>query len=813
MRQFVFFIYFFLALGVFSYSGGTQAVTPEEQQRVQEEIDKWYQQTQLANYQISKDLFTYVVKKYFELRRSEHLRNIIGIVDFTKPANQPRFFVFSVGNGAHFIAAQYVSHGDGCQDHDKNGNKSACADSSKTLLPQGFADGNGCGSHYSYLGFMKTGGSVQSNFPYAHKILDLEQRSTHPVDCGIWLHGTVGFEPEKNMFAWSDGCLGVPLANASSFISSITPNVLLYVHGDKRKIPANVKLDITSQEIDEVGSAESINISERDPSYKTIDDTPLASSGTTTSDDFSSPGVGGFAASGPSGAVAAASDSAAKNTEAEKGPYNQDLTNSTAPVVKSAPLQGSPVFADCQKRVDSRYSWKDVVREASKPYGNPSKYFSATYKTLYHKVQSSGVTYSEDELKHITVMNNRANKNCIALARAMKDCDPEVNENVVLESSDGSLRCSTTGYEGQDYCVCKGAVEVINEAKEVKKDQEEYQQRTVKKYGQVKTSEVVNNRDNAQQVALTAQGEFLNAEGNMVGARAEFHEDKAALLEHLLKDMPSRDSIIQDCQQYFNGKTFGQNDVDNLLTAFNVRDHSVDLAHDSCAAMSENMGVNVIQNLDGKRQLEKIVAQSRNKADELYGKESVLKGRSKFSSSILSGGGNGGGTLDNQQVSENDMAMAMLNKNSNRQWKKERGEDSYERSSAFIHRDYHRRSRSYHKKSDPQEFLNFIKGLTGKRTYAQGKDRKYYSKIRQALEGKIAFSELSADQKKEYKRIMQAWNDKQKNNRRKSEDRYLSLEEQKKSNQFVRQIWFNKNISLFKIISHRYQSKMGELTE
>lgn len=148
-------------------------------------------------------------------------KNIITIIDFSKPSTQERLFVIDTEK-KKILFHTHVAHG-------RNSGENFATSFS-----------NESGSHKSSLGFYLTGGTYQGRNGYSMQLYGLEKGiNDKALERAIVVHAAAYANPSvlahSSRLGRSFGCPALPQAVNDDIINTIKDGSVMYIHADDKK--------------------------------------------------------------------------------------------------------------------------------------------------------------------------------------------------------------------------------------------------------------------------------------------------------------------------------------------------------------------------------------------------------------------------------------------------------------------------------------------------------------------------------------------------------------------------------------------------
>lgn len=190
-------------------------------------------------------------------------KDVVAVVDYTLPSDQPRFFIFNLKEGDLDIYP--VAHATG------SGGRDAVAFS------------NLSGSNRSSLGFMRTGSEYFGKFGHALKLVGLSPSNSEVAARTVVLHSaeysSQDFYKQNGFWGRSFACLAVEQEKVDPIIKSLGTGTLILAYHDKLwdQISLTPEIqEIAGQSIPEATPWEVEENTKGDPAPHKIGDKPSA---------------------------------------------------------------------------------------------------------------------------------------------------------------------------------------------------------------------------------------------------------------------------------------------------------------------------------------------------------------------------------------------------------------------------------------------------------------------------------------------------------------------------------------------------------
>lgn len=222
------FRYSFLASGLFFLSGfmplnHPKLIISKSITTAAGEIANKYEEWQLSNIGISKQLFDYAVKGYKYLAGKKSLRNtdIISIADLSKPSTEKRLYIININTG-EVLFHTLVAHG-------KNSGQQYATNFS-----------NDESSFESSLGFYITADTYEGKHGYSLRLNGCENGfNNNACKRAIVVHGasyvSESFIEQNGYLGRSHGCPAVPAQLSKKIIDIIKNGSCLFVYSPSKK--------------------------------------------------------------------------------------------------------------------------------------------------------------------------------------------------------------------------------------------------------------------------------------------------------------------------------------------------------------------------------------------------------------------------------------------------------------------------------------------------------------------------------------------------------------------------------------------------
>ncbi|MFT6069227.1 MAG: hypothetical protein ACJAT2_000296 [Bacteriovoracaceae bacterium] len=804
----------FIFISIFLSFSAFALPTPQDEQVVKAEIDKWYNQIGFAG-KIDQDIFETAVRGYFHYKKQGKIpdKNILGIVDFKIPSTEKRFFIFQIGVNAKMLREEWTTHGTG------SGPPNGPAETFSNI-PE---------SHQSSRGFYKTSETYHGKYGYSLRMDGLENGVNHKVrPRAVVIHGARYIGPGQGGRSW--GCIAVAMNRKDPVINLIKGGILIYgsdgqSHNSYSFMGGNGS--VSSEDISTVSGTDNDPGEEIDPEFVNIEDTEEFKNMSNPRGNFPHEN-GGFGALGTPDAIPSQAAIESLSQEEDKNLDNTFSTDATNPNSDQAGIDFNctGLCVDCQNR--SSAPWQIVVAEASKPNGRPEKFFEGTNLKLMEDVKTMDQV-PDEVIKNMAISNRNKVAQCVAYARSSKDAyyeNKDLNTPTEVSSKDGSITCKYESAEAQDYRGCLELSSAVDQFNESEEENKKNQGIDFAKFGVQVVQDVRGPRDSStagsspQVTAALAQNKLTKASAAIARKRSQFQIEKMKEIDRLQAAMPNRNSILNDCRTYMKGRDAGTNSLKALVNYLEVKDKSVPPVIDPCFSVIKLGKTNLVQNINARKQAIKVIEKAGYKSEDLNQKErtllnqNALAGRTRIGATKTTslqnelsigkfkpGEAEKFGFGKKLKLKKNDCSGGdckatpykgrLLDKGGQRL--KEAKYAAYSPSSSTLGL-----YNSYNKKNSSGAIEDSKKARFKKGVF----DESFYTNIELAMAGQYAYEDLSPAQKKEYDSLKEyELKDRLARNQKRSK---TTASEKEGKRGLGSEIWFDKEMDLFKIISNRY---------
>jgi len=286
-------------------------------------------------------------------------------------------------------------------------------------------------------------------------------------------------------------------------------------------------------------------------------------------------------------------------------------------------LKGSTPFEDCQNL--SNLSWPDTVKLVNSS-ANPAEVFKGSWSELHQTAKNESIEdYDSMQLgkARVTTINK-----CVAMAH-LEHADykkPSLNQPDKKTSSDGSITCVYQGAESQDYSACTKAIDknealLKNEAEVHAKQESDF-----KDSSNTRVAQVIG--DTAQSSALNEASGLQADHSKIALARAELSKQKIDQLAAVASQIPTVDSLYDECKDKFaKHGTVAIDDYNQFAKVYMKRPEPFEGERDYCLDAVKN-GSNPIHNQKAREEIKKVLKKYGRDMDEYTSKSSSLLNRS-----------------------------------------------------------------------------------------------------------------------------------------------------------------------------------------
>ncbi len=159
-------------------------------------------------------------RAYMGYTRISHRKNLMTIIDFTKPSTDERLYIIDMSR-RRLVLSSHVAHGQG-----SGGNYAT-------------SFGNESGSHKSSLGFYLTGDSYTGRNGYSMRLHGLEDGiNDRAYERAVVVHGAEYADPSscaaRGRLGRSFGCPALPRGVNKQVIDLIKGGSVLFIYADDR---------------------------------------------------------------------------------------------------------------------------------------------------------------------------------------------------------------------------------------------------------------------------------------------------------------------------------------------------------------------------------------------------------------------------------------------------------------------------------------------------------------------------------------------------------------------------------------------------
>ncbi len=237
-------------------------------------------------------------------------------------------------------------------------------------------------------------------------------------------------------------------------------------------------------------------------------------------------------------------------------------------------LKGSKKFEECQMLSDS--SWKETVAFINSG-GNPAERFKGQWIEFDKWIAENGIPDGDaaDYMQQRMATIN----DCVAMAHISNRTDfdkPNINQPETKSTADGKITCVYRGPESQDYQDCLKTIAAHDallaaEAKAHANQQTNYQSVEEARVAQVKArSATLSNKGTDTQGNILDQAKSVTADhATIAQERADISADKILQLKAVASQIPTKDSLYDECIAKFNKHgTIGTEDFNDVSSIY-----------------------------------------------------------------------------------------------------------------------------------------------------------------------------------------------------------------------------------------------------
>lgn len=780
---------------------------PNNEQEVRKQLLEWYQNIGFDPNEVSPEVFETTVRGWFHYTKNGTIpqKNVLSIVNFKMPRTTRRWFIFQIGPNAKMLRKEFVAHGYG------SGNTSIEGARILNDVPEKGA---------SERGFIKIGADHNLTKGDALYMAGLEQ----PGFAGEGVPGNIKTHSRKirvhggnyAKYAHSAGCLVVHHDVKYLVYDLIRNGTLVYLSDEQNHSGypfMGGSGSVLASDIEEVPGTDHQPGPRVDPKYKGIESIKeLNPSG------------------GPAGAfnldgsdftgLDLGEDENADNTLDESASSGQVGNDGT-------PYNGSMTFQECQKRVCTPSDWGDVVRETNKPGGGNTqtinKFFSCGIGAMDYRLDREGVDpHDSDKADKVNKLQQEVNQ-CIALASTMDPANfqgPDVNKAVRYVNKDGVVICVKDSPEAVGYKECGDFADAVTKSIEDREKLHLEQEQITIAMG---NALIIDAKKDAQVLASENAAKYTNSHAQMAGERSNQTTQAMARLETLRMAIPTRVSVLEKCRKFMTGKNFLQKETELYMGILDTKNKAIRKHPDPCGSVIRMGATNLVQNLPARIQGREYLEKLGVKVESLNEKEQILLNQSSQTRAANIKVNVNGGTRANYlgTFKASDVKKFGFGKDVKYGDTYCQGSDcSYSGGSGL------KGKRSRNGKAiniDVTKFAMYSqptsKGAGSSGTTLKfeglndGRDKNggdngvfqegFYKNVYLALDGKFPVGKLNPGQRKEYDSLVEYKFNKNKQRLQGKIKPETKLVQGKKG--LGAEIWFDKDLDLFKIISSRYR--------
>ncbi len=791
---------------------------PGDEIEVKQKIDQWYQQIGFEPDEVSPEVFETAVRGWFKYTKDGTIpaKNVMSIVNYKLSRKTKRWFIFQIGNNPKMLRQEYVAHGYGSQ---LDSNEGAAT------------FGNVIGSGKSSRGFVKVGSYYNGKYGKSIKLHGLENGVNHKMLHRTNSDGTVagravvihGGDYARTSF--SAGCLTLYNNVKKLVYDLVVDGTLIYASDEESHASypfMGGRGSVASEDFASVPGGDNLAGPDTDPEHKGVESLlNLQGKGTPTGVfDMSGSEHSAF---GTENALPTLKQAMSLGEDEGEGNTFDQSASSGEVGNQGTPFNGSDLFQDCQKRVCAPAKYSDVIEETRKEGGDPGKYFACGLVAMDERLNNE-VENPYDAIKASSASEWKLlGEQCIAQARMMKTANfegSEHNKPLIYKSIDGKYICVKDSPEAVDFEACKEAADIHSRSLIDRQQQLENQNKSSKEESK-KMLEQFKKGDGIQMMAPVVAETLKKNEAGRVEERSIQQQEALSSSSSALNAMPNRESILKDCRLYMKGKNFLAKETAEYMSILDAPNKTIPKHPDPCGAVIRKGNTNMIQNTPARIQGMKILEKIGYKIDSLNEKERVLLNQGALTRlANLKGGSPSASRFDSHELGKfkgSDAhkfgfgkAVSIGDKDclgtgctySGGGGLKSKSQSSRKRNESIILNNDVTKFAMY---SPPTS----AKILGSDKVSGSEKSRKsgifqegFYKNVYLALDGNYPVSKLSPSQKKEYNSLVEyKFNEKKRRLRSSSKTIELTVKNKKVGSE----IWFDKKMDLFKIISNRYQ--------
>jgi hypothetical protein len=293
-------------------------------------------------------------------------------------------------------------------------------------------------------------------------------------------------------------------------------------------------------------------------------------------------------------------------------------------------LKGSSKYEECQKLSDA--PWEDVVADI-KAGENPSKHFAGSWNELQQTLKLESVENApaiDRAEERVAIIND-----CVASAHISQRTDfskKNINQPEKKSSEDGRINCVYEGPESQDYQACLETISAHDALLKEEADAHAKQAKDFKASSEKRVGNVAG--ENAQSQALEQFSGLQTDHANIATERANFSEKKLNLLMAIASQIPTTDSLYDECKaKFMKHGTVSINEYNEFAKIYSATPKNFKAERDYCLS-AVTSGVKPLHNQPAREEVKKVLKKFGKEMEDYQSKSEALLNRSTLTPSL-----------------------------------------------------------------------------------------------------------------------------------------------------------------------------------
>jgi hypothetical protein len=535
----------------------TYPIFSQEQESDQQKVEKFKRET-IELYQnlgiqnlVDFDSFTKAYMGFFLYKNRLNGKPLISFLNYSIPNNQERFITIDFVSRTIQLRSK-AGHGVNSTCTTECGREQTCCQN--TWGKPGVIFSNREGSWRSSIGLLVAGEKVSPGGKIGENLVlrGLEPTNSLAESRGIKFH--TGHNGE--FYGVSQGCITLPGNEFRKGYEMLSNKTLIYAfEGNARQSYAGFQNEnevLKAARIKEGTGFVSVPTVSATFTDKTMADSKAAKA-TRSLASRAYPNKGSYSGFGMWG----------DSSDTNKLPIPENVDGITI-------LKGSKKFEECQLLSDS--SWKDTVAFINQG-GNPSERFRGQWMDFDKWAAENGYNDGETQLlaqKRTAIVND-----CVAMAHISTRTDfdkKNINEPETRSTADGKITCVYKGPESQDYQSCLRTISIHDallaaETNVHDTQNANYSADAANRLNLIRAQSASGSQLSQGNIVNQAKS-FTDEAARLTQARANISQEKLNALKNEASQIPTRDSLYDECVAKFTKHgTVGMddfNDVSNI---------------------------------------------------------------------------------------------------------------------------------------------------------------------------------------------------------------------------------------------------------